>query len=229
MASVTFDAYATNYDTALNQGLAVSGEDRDFFASGRIRWLAQRLVSLGVTPESVLDFGCGTGTAGPLLLNVLGAKVITGIDVSNESLEIARRTHTDPRLRFALASHLQPQADTDLVFTNGVFHHIPPAERPEALCLIRSALRPGGLFAFWENNPWNLGTRYVMSRIPFDREAVLVWPNAFRKSLRQSGFEVISTDYQFIFPRFLAPLRRLEPMLAGLPIGAQYLILARKR
>jgi SAM-dependent methyltransferase len=160
---------------------------------------------------------------------MLNPESITGIDISSDSLDVARQTHQDPRLRFALASNFQPSADIDLAFTNGVFHHIPPAERSGTLQFIYRALRPGGLFAFWENNPWNPGTRYVMSRVPFDRDAIMVWPHAFRRLLRKSRFEVISTDYQFIFPRFLASLRPLEPMLAGVPFGAQYLILARKR
>jgi len=48
----------------------------------------------------------------------------------------------------------------DLAYCNGVFHHIAPDARPEALAMIRDALKPGGLFAFWENNAWNprLGT-----------------------------------------------------------------------
>ena len=49
-----------------------------------------------------------------------------------------------------------------------------PARRARRRRRARSgdALRPGGLFAFWENNPWNPGTRLVMSRIPFDRDAI---------------------------------------------------------
>lgn len=42
--------------------------------------------------------------------------------------------------------------------------------------LVRRSLRPGGVFAFWEINPWNPGTRHVMSRIPFDRDAIMLTP-----------------------------------------------------
>lgn len=229
MATAAFDAYAANYDSTLNQGLAVSGEGKDYFAAGRIRWLAKRLAERDAAPLAILDFGCGTGSAAPYLLDMLGAESITGVDVSSDSIEVARRDHADPRLRFTLVSEYPPAEEIDLVFTNGVFHHITPLERPGTLKFIHESLRPGGWFAFWENNPFNPGTRYVMSRIPFDRDAVLVWPHQFRKLLRQSGFDVISTDYQFIFPRILAPLRRLEPWLARFALGAQYLILARKR
>jgi hypothetical protein len=48
------------------------------------------------------------------------------------------------------------------------------------------------------------------------------------KRARQRGFAVISVDYRFFFPRFLAGLRFLEPQLAGVPLGAQYQVLCRK-
>src|SRR3954465_15850830 len=77
-----FDRYAKNYDEALAQGISVSGEDKDFFARGRIEWLARCLKSLDVEPKSVLDFGCGTGSAAPHFLEVLRPTEILGVDVS---------------------------------------------------------------------------------------------------------------------------------------------------
>src|ERR1043165_3324565 len=57
-----FDEFAADYDAALKRGLALSGESKGFFIEGRLRFLRQCLVGLGVAlPEKVLDFGCGTG------------------------------------------------------------------------------------------------------------------------------------------------------------------------
>jgi hypothetical protein len=67
-----------------------------------------------------------------------------------------------------------------------------------------------------------------MRLVPFDADAILVWPHEARRLLRENGFEILGTDYLFFFPRFLAPLRRLEPHLAWLPLGGQYLILCRR-
>jgi hypothetical protein len=67
-----------------------------------------------------------------------------------------------------------------------------------------------------------------MSRIPFDRDAVMVWPAEARRLLASAGLEVLGTDYCFIFPRALQGLRPLETQLRGLPLGAQYQTLARK-
>ena len=93
---------------------------------------------------------------------------------------------------------------------------------------MRDALRPGGLFALWENNPWNPGTRLVMRRIPFDRDADDAVRAAERGGCsRNAGFEIVSTDFLFVFPRALRALRPVERRLARLPAGAQYLVLAR--
>jgi hypothetical protein len=62
-----FDVYAADYDAALAQGLAVSGEDKMYFARGRLPWLAACLRQLGEQPAAVTDYGCGTGSATPVL------------------------------------------------------------------------------------------------------------------------------------------------------------------
>jgi hypothetical protein len=109
-----------------------------------------------------------------------------------------------------------------------VFHHIPVSERAGAMRYVFDFLRPGGCFGLFENNPWSPGARLVMKRIPFDRDAVMLWPAETRRLMRDAGFEVVRTDFLFIFPRPLAFLRGLEPALCGLPLGAQYMVLGRK-
>ena len=223
-----FDGYAGDYESALNRGISVSGEARDYFARGRIAWLARRLREQGITVKSVLDFGCGTGDAVPHFLELLGAERVAGIDTSRQCLEVARKKFGSERVHFVHADEFRPAGDHDLAFCNGVFHHISPPARAEKVRWIRECVKPGGLFAFWENNPWNLGTRLVMWKIPFDRNAVKVSPPEARRLLRAEGFDVQRTDFQFIFPRALRRLRGLERHLARLPIGAQYMVLARK-
>jgi SAM-dependent methyltransferase len=223
-----FDAYASEYDSALAEGLSVSGETKDYFAQGRIDHLTGRLRELQFRPNSILDFGCGTATNTPFLLALDGVTSVLGVDVSESSLDVAKRTITDRRAEFSVLDRYSPDGRHDLVFTNGVFHHIPPQERAGAIDYIYRALRPGGLLAFCENNPWNPGTRYVMSRIPFDRDAITLSAPEAQGLIRTGGLEVLRTDFLFIFPRALGFLRKLEPRLASLPLGAQYQVLCRK-
>jgi SAM-dependent methyltransferase len=223
-----FDAYAAEYDAALARGISISGEDKNFFARGRVVWLSRCLARLQKHPRTAMDFGCGTGSATPFLLNELALECLVGMDESVQSLVIARQTHRDPRVRFVSLAEYRTEGLFDLVFCNGVFHHISPGDRVAAVDTVYSSLRPGGLFAFWENNPWNPGTRYVMRRIPFDHTAITLSAPAARRLLHERGFKVIRTDFLFFFPRFLNWLRPLEPALSGLPLGAQYQILCQK-
>ncbi|HLW67099.1 MAG TPA: class I SAM-dependent methyltransferase [Gemmataceae bacterium] len=226
--SSAFDAYANGYDAALEQGLSVSGEGKNYFAHGRIAWLQGALQKLKFQPDSAVDFGCGTGSATPFLFDVLGISSVLGLEVSSKSREVAEQMHGSERARFLLFEQYKPAGTIDLAFCNGVFHHIPPQQRASSVDYVFRCLRPGGLFALWENNPWNPGTRLVMSRIPFDKDAITLTPPETRRTLRASGFEVLRTDFLFIFPHILKWLRWTEPMVSRLPLGAQYMVLGRK-
>jgi SAM-dependent methyltransferase len=227
-ANAEFDAYADNYDEALAMGLSITGEPKEYYASERVWWLAKRLAAAKWPVRTVMDFGCGTGSGVPFLFDGLGAKLVHGVDVSAASLETARKMHKRDGTTFAMIE--EPIGPTfDLAFCNGVFHHIPVAERLTAARYVYDALVPGGMFALWENNPWNPGTRYIMSRVPFDKDAITMTPPETRRLLRDAGFDIVRTDFLFVFPHLLRALRPLERMLAPLPFGGQYLVLARKR
>jgi len=226
-ASPEFDAWARQYDDALAAGLSITGEGRDYYALGRVTFLADRLRRLAFAPRRVLDFGCGTGATARHLLEELGSEAVIGLDVSQASIACARDSQRDGRMAFEILDLDRPAEGIDLAYTNGVFHHIAPGDRPEVVRFLKKSLRPGGILAFWENNPWNPGTRYVMSRIPFDRDAAPLSAGDARNLLRGEGFEVLSTDYLFLFPRALRWLRSFERPLSSWPLGAQYQILCR--
>jgi SAM-dependent methyltransferase len=223
-----FDDFAEDYDRTLNQGLAFSGEDKDFYARERVKWLSAVLAALGERPRRAIDFGCGTGSATPHLMQLLELEALLGIDVSARSIEVATRRHAGERTRFATLDAHEPGADCDLAFCNGVFHHIPLHDRAGAVNRVFRSLRPGGVWAFWENNPLNPGTQWLMRKLPFDRDAVKVSAFAARRMLRAGGFRIVRTDHLFLFPKFLAGLRPLERRITRLPLGAQYLVLAQK-
>jgi len=229
MSDTAFDACATTYDAALNRGISISGESKEYFVRRRIEWLSFRLRQQAYRPGRALDYGCGTGGSARALLEHLAVVSVTGVDVSSESIDIARSQHGQGNVQFSTLDEWQPAGQYDLAYCNGVFHHIEPALRDRALASISRALSAGGYFAFWENNPWNPGTRLVMRRIPFDRDAKMLSAPHARRLLEGAGFEIISTDFLFVFPRALAALRPLEPALTRVPAGAQYMVLCRRR
>ena len=228
MPAAEFDSFATSYESDLDSALAVSGENKDFFAEGRVKWLARRLEQLKFSASSALDYGCGIGGTAVLLRQHLKLQSVVALEVSARSLEVARARYQDEAIRFLTFEEYAPGGDLDLAYCNGVFHHIPIAERDHSIQYIHRALRPGGLFALWENNPWNPGTRWVMSRCSFDRNAITLTPLEAARLARRNGFQMIQTDYRFFFPRMLRWCRGLEPRLASVPVGAQYMVLCRK-
>ena len=221
-----FDEYVQNYDEALDRGLSVSGENKFSFLERRLRWLAK---SLTEQPSAVLDFGCGIGDSSDLIFKILGARTYLGVDTSRKAIDYATSKFGSPERRFEALDHATVRPESfDLAYCNGVFHHIPIPERPGAANYVFRSLRPGGIFSFWENNPWNPGTRYVMSRIPFDRDAQTLSVTVASQLLTDAGFQILQRRFLFVFPRMLKYLRFLEPGLSAIPIGAQYQILCRR-
>lgn len=223
-----FDGMAEDYEAEIAPYATFTGERREYFTHARFVWMARRFKRRGIHARRVVDFGCGTGTCTPLFFELLGAESVLGVDVSPRSLAVAERAHGSARARFALRDDYTPDASADLVFSTGVFHHIPPAERPDALDYVMRCLKPGGLFALWENNIWNPAVRYNMGRAAIDRHAIPLAPPTARRLVRAAGFSLLATDFLFFFPGVLRPLQRLEPLLRAVPIGGGYLVLAAK-
>jgi trans-aconitate methyltransferase len=223
-----FDRYADSYDQALDRALAATGSDKEYFARSRVKWLAECLQALKEKPRRAMDFGCGVGSTAPLLRSSLGVEEVVGVDVSAASIAVAKQKYASIGIRFSTFGDYVPDGTLDLVYSNGVFHHIEPHERLAALNSIGKSLRREGVLAFWENNPWNPAARYVMSRCSFDADAQTLSFLEAKKLLQQAGFTILRTDFLFIFPNFLRLLRPLEPWISKMPFGAQFQILARK-
>jgi SAM-dependent methyltransferase len=163
-----------------------------------------------------------------LLADILEAELVIGLDPSEESLAVARESIGTRPVQLATPARYLPQQDLDLVFCNGVFHHIPETEQPAAIDYVYRCLRPGGMFAMWENNPWNPIHGFAMRHSEIDANAVPLALPASHRLVGSGSFQLIRTDYLFFFPGYFSWLRPLEKWLIKVPFGAQYQVLARK-
>lgn len=90
MSQAEFDRFARSYEQDLARSLAPTGESREFYAQKRIDWTAQCVVRLGYSVKRILDYGCGDGANVPMLAARFHPDHVLGLDVSPESISIAR-------------------------------------------------------------------------------------------------------------------------------------------
>jgi SAM-dependent methyltransferase len=225
----TITNYAQEYDRMLNKGIKLSGEEKRYFILGRLQDLICNLPT-NFVPNKILDYGCGIGDTTNILSEIYPDSQVDGFDPDSKAIACAKNNYSSPKLLFSDNYKLLMGNKYDLCYSNGVFHHILPRNRLWVIKRIRHTLNPGGFFALFENNPWNLATRFIMARIPFDRDAHLLCAPQAYQLLHQGGFVIQNLcRYLFYFPHRLSFLRNLEHYLSRFPFGAQYYILATKQ
>ena len=224
---VEFDEVSSNYEEILNKGLSLSGENSGYFAKKRVIHSSNLLSSHAQNPLRIMDYGCGIGGSIKHLIDVFNPAHIVAVDSSQKSLQLLHKNYQSEKIEFLQVPE-KTKEQCDLCFCNGVFHHIPPEQRDDAVSYIFESLHSGGSLFFWENNPWNPATHWVMNRISFDRNAIKIFPSQAKNLLRKGGFKVKIIHYLFIFPNLLRAFRPFEKLFFNLPIGCQYLILAEK-
>lgn len=104
-----------------------------------------------LTGKKILMLGCGTGDE-CLLLQTFGASDMTGIDLSAESIKLAKSTYPDFEFCVGDMHHLPFENDTfDFVYSSLVIHY---SENPSAVYNeINRVLKKGGQLLFSIGHP----------------------------------------------------------------------------
>jgi SAM-dependent methyltransferase len=110
-----------------------------------------------------------------------------------------------------------------MVLAACVLHHVDPHERQTFVNEMSRVTRKQGLVAIAEHNPVNPFTRLVVARCAFDEGVVLVKRRSMTRYLRAAGVTPTDTPYILFLPCEMRGRRRLEQVLAPLPLGAQYI------
>ena len=228
MSRSEFDEYAGSYETLLKDPLrdCFGGGGSTFFHRRRrdliLAYYHQR--SIDTTRLSYLDLGCGKGELLTLLRDDFGQ--VAGCDPSTEMLGtvegVDKRAQSDPeKIPFG-------NTEFELVTAAGVFHHVPPPSRLALVREVARVLKPGGIFAVLEHNPYNPATRLIVSRTPVDANAILLRQRETRHLLQAAGFSISASRYFLFFPEFAYRHAgdTVEGWLKGLPLGGQYAVFA---
>ncbi|MEW2388545.1 class I SAM-dependent methyltransferase [Streptomyces venezuelae] len=234
-------------------------ELRDFYenpavpvASGDARSIRQaRMLAAALGPATtrtatVLDIGCGDGTAAATAAPLLAGHRVVGVDWSQDAL---RRAHA--RLPYVVRGELTdgglPFADgaADAVLFSEVVEHL--VDPDSALDELRRVLRPGGHLmlstpnlAAWYNRGLLLaGVQPVFSEVSLrgihgrpGKEVVghlrLYTARALREFVAASGFEVVRLSGA-PFHGVPRPLRALDRLACAVPSAASILLLHARR
>jgi SAM-dependent methyltransferase len=218
-----FDDYAATYTQEVERAVAFSGRGHDFFLAAKVRHLLALMRARRGDAATLLglDLGCGTGRmSGPLAPHV---RRLYGTDVALAGLLEARRRVPLARfLRYDGRRLPFREGSFDFAFAACVLHHVAVDARPGLLVEMARVVRPGGVVAVFEHNPWNPVTRWVVARCPFDRDAVLLRCATLRRLLAQCGLERIEHSYLLFTPWQRLLWQKAEAAVGWLPLGAQY-------
>ncbi len=224
-----FDRYDDTYIEMLERAIGGVG-DPDLFTEVKAQLLLRTAGRLLGPPAdlSVLDVGCGPGLTDSFLTGKFGS--VTGVDISPRMLERARQSNPDVsydhydgrRLPFRNGSF-------DLAFAICVLHHVERPDRPGFVAEVARVTRPGGVVAILEHNPLNPFTRIVVSRCEFDEGVDLVRMRETQQVLASAGADAVESRYILFFPWHAQLFRHAERALRSVPLGAQYIVSARRR
>ncbi len=224
------EAYPSSYREDINRSIGFAGLDVDIFTRGKADNLVELLdVHLpgGAARASGLDIGCGIGIMHPLLAPRLAH--LAGADVSAEAIHTARGRNPAVDYRTYGGSRLPyPDASFDFASTVCVMHHVPPPNWPAFVAEAWRVTKPGGVFAVYEHNPINPLTKVAVWRCPFDHDAVLLRAAGVIALLEAQGFGIEALQYLFFVPARGGWARRVDRALRWLPLGAQYVVVARR-
>ena len=222
-----FDELAKNYDAELKTSLGIfAGNNIDKFARYKIDALALFCKS----PQSILEFGCGTGRNLPFLRQKFPNAQIFASDISEKSLEIAK--NDNPSVIFAKIDSPKELADAhkdiELVFVSGVFHHIPFEEHKNYFEALNKILAQNGKIVIFEHNPHNPLTSRIFKNSKIDLGCKMLSPKYLKKTLERANFGKINIYFTLFFLWRNAFFCFLEKFLFCCPFGGQYFIIGGK-
>jgi len=224
------ESYPNRYGEDVNRSIGFSGLGVDLFARGKADNIVETLDRFSpahAAGAQCLDIGCGIGILHPLIAPRVAS--LSGADVSAEAIATARAANPTIDYRSYEGERL-PYADASFDFcsTVCVMHHVPSPSWPAFVAEAWRVTKPGGLFAVYEHNPINPLTRVAVWRCPFDHDAVLLRARVVIDLLEAQGFEIVAREYLFFVPADARWARRADRALKWLPLGAQYMVCARR-
>jgi SAM-dependent methyltransferase len=225
-----FDDYSTAYNNLLKDPIRdrFMGAGSDFFHVRKRDLIREYFHRRKVDTQQLryLDLGCGKGELMTLLRddfdNVTGCDPSAGMMEPIEGIETRWQEHP-----FKIPFDAE---QFDFVTAVCVYHHVPTSARGLLTAEVARVLKPGGIFAMIEHNPYNPVTRLIVSRTPVDRDAVLLKPAETKRLMIQAGMLLESSCYFLLLPSSLyRHIGALEKLIEKVPLGGQHATFGTRR
>ena len=222
-----FDKFADEYYAQHQASITASGEAPEYFAEYKLRDVRSEYVERARSTTHdlrILDFGAGIGGSVPFAHKYFENPILTCLDPSQRSLEIAEsRFPKKARYQHFDGKDIPVESNTfDIAYAMCVFHHIPDEDHVHLLRELHRVIRPGGFLFIFEHNPNNPMTVKVVNNCPFDENAVLIKSGDLQRKIMAANFQSVDIRFRIFFPHSLKILRPVEKYLTSIPLGAQY-------
>lgn len=164
----------------------------EFFATGRDIVAVELATARQLYPElrtrAALDFGCGVGRLSQALAEHF--ETVTGIDISEDMLALARRHNTrGERVRYLHNPHpdlrLLPDASFDFVYSLITLQHMEPVYARRYIAEFVRVATPGGVIFFQ--------LPATTTPVPASRPFTL-WPDTLARRLVRWGRRKLAID-----------------------------------
>ena len=226
--ATNFDQFSKNYREVLNDSVKRAGFDTGYLTNHKLENLRRLNSNICDDSFSFLDYGCGVGNICKEFSKFFPRGHYSGVDQSSKMIWECNSKYASKGSFYELESEGWKQQTYDLIFCACVFHHIPPEKHLSVLETLRSLLNEKGKLIIWEHNPYNPITRKFVNECPFDQDAVLISPQKMKRLFAHFSYFEVLVKYTTFFPEKLSFLSGMEPYLAWLPLGGQYIAIAEK-
>jgi len=224
----SFDQFSENYNLHADKAIRITGYDTQTLVDAKLKKLQKLYPCLAKKGFHFLDYGCGIGNLYSSVPAFFPKAIYTGVDSSRKSIYEARSRFSD-NYKFQEIDSLQwKESKYDLIFSSGVFHHIPHQEHGSLIKYLSSLLNINGKIVIWEHNPINPITQKIVKECVFDKDAVLVQSKELKKHLNAASLAKVRISYTTFFPKILSYLNTFDSFLGWLPLGGQYLATGEK-
>ena len=180
----------------------------------------------------MVDVGTGLGLF-EKFLNPYYPRIMA-VDLSFEMLRVAQTINAfdSPHSAYIQGNAYQlplPDNYADLIFMSCVLHHLEEDELEITLRELARICSPKGRIIFFEHNPYNLFTQFVVKTTPLDNNARLVSYKALERKSALAGIQIQQREFFLYGTRSIDNFfNRFLPGLRHWPLGGQYALIGRK-